>query len=56
MQDNHFENAPGSIQKRKSISDEERAAILERTAGSLTEAEGEELNRIIEEGCEQIDE
>jgi hypothetical protein len=55
MKDNHFENASGSIHKYRSITEAERAAIIDRTAGSLTEAEGEELNRIIEEGCEQID-
>lgn len=38
------------------LSDAERIAIIGRTAGSLTEAEGEELNRIIEKGCEQVDE
>jgi len=31
-------------------------AIIERTAGSLTPEEGDELARTIEEGCEQIDE
>jgi len=34
----------------------ERKALLRRTAGSLTDEEADELARIIEEGCEQIDE
>lgn len=44
------------MHKLKKISDAERAAIIERTAGSLTIEEGDELARIIEEGCEQIEE
>jgi hypothetical protein len=34
----------------------ERKAALRRTAGSLTNEEADEMARIIEEGCEQIDE
>jgi DNA-binding transcriptional regulator/RsmH inhibitor MraZ len=34
----------------------ERKALLRRTAGSLSHEEADELARIIEEGCEQIDE
>ncbi len=34
----------------------ERRAALLRSAGSLTEDEADELERIIEEGCEKIDE
>jgi len=33
----------------------ERLAALERSAGILTDAEGAELERVIEEGCEKID-
>ena len=44
------------IHRLRTISDAERAAIIDRTAGSLTAEEGDELARIIEDGCEQIDE
>ena len=33
----------------------ERLAALERSAGILTDKEGAELERVIEEGCEKID-
>jgi hypothetical protein len=33
-----------------------RHAIIDRTAGSLTREEADELERIIAEGCEQLDE
>lgn len=33
----------------------ERLAALERSAGILTDEEGAELERVIEEGCEKID-
>jgi hypothetical protein len=33
----------------------ERLAALEKSAGILTEEEGAELERAIEEGCEKID-
>jgi len=36
--------------------EEEREAILTRTAGALSPEEADELNRVIEEGCEKIDE
>ena len=52
---NRLANAADYIYKLRTMSDAERAAIIDRTAGSLTSEEGEELNRIIEEGCEQID-
>lgn len=51
-----LESAADYIHRLRTISDAERAAIIERTAGSLTGEEGDELARIIEEGCEQIDE
>ncbi|HEV3315458.1 MAG TPA: hypothetical protein VG488_00765 [Candidatus Angelobacter sp.] len=53
---NRLESAADYIHKLKTISDAERIAIIDRTSGSLTPEEGEELARIIEEGCEQIDE
>ena len=53
---NRLESAADYIHKLKMISDAERAAIIDRTAGSLTTEEGDELARIIEEGCEQVDE
>jgi DNA-directed RNA polymerase subunit F len=34
----------------------ERKALLRRAAGTLSNEEADELARIIEEGCEQIDE
>jgi hypothetical protein len=40
----------------KTISEAERKAIIDRTAGSLTAVEADELERIINEGCERIDE
>jgi len=53
---NRLESAADYIHKLRTISDAERAAIIDRTAGSLTPEEGDELARIIEEGCEQLDE
>ena len=51
-----LESAADYIHKLRTISDAERTAIIDRTAGSLTAEEGDELARIIEEGCEQVDE
>jgi len=53
---NRLESAADYIHKLRTISDAERDAIIDRTAGSLTVEEGDELARIIEEGCEQIEE
>jgi hypothetical protein len=53
---NRLESAADYIHRLRTISDAERTAIIHRTAGSLTAEEGEELARIIEEGCEQLDE
>jgi len=39
----------------KETSRAERLAALERSAGILTDEEGAELERAIEEGCEKID-
>ena len=44
------------IHKLKTISRAERIAIIDRTSGSLTKEEGDEFARIIEDGCEQVDE
>ena len=44
------------IHRLKVISQAERQAILDRTFGSLAEEEAAEMERAIEEGCEQIDE
>jgi hypothetical protein len=51
-----LDSAADYIHRLKTISSAERTAILQRTAGSLTPEEGDELARIIEEGCERIDE
>ena len=51
-----LESAADYIHRLTTIGSAERVAILNRTAGSLTSEEGEELARIIEEGCERIDE
>jgi len=44
------------IRQLKPISQTEREAALARTFGCLSPKEAEELERVIEEGCEQIDE
>ena len=44
------------IHRLKVISQAERQAILDRIFGSFTEEEAAEMERAIEEGCEQIDE
>lgn len=51
-----LDSAADYIHRLKTISSAERTAIIERTAGSLSPEEGDELARIIEEGCEQIGE
>jgi len=38
------------------ISEEERQAALARTSGCLSPEEADEMERVIEEGCERIDE
>ena len=50
-----LDSAADYIHKLKTISRAERIAIIKRTAGSLTKEEGDELARIIDEGCEQVD-
>jgi 3-hydroxyacyl-CoA dehydrogenase len=44
------------VHRLKRISQDERQAILARTAGALAPEEADELDRVIEEGCEKIDE
>jgi hypothetical protein len=51
-----LELAADFVHRLKRISDEERQAILTRTAGALAPEEADEMDRIIEEGCERIDE
>jgi hypothetical protein len=51
-----LEVAADFVHRLKRISEQERQAILTRTAGALSLEEADELERVIEEGCEQIDE
>lgn len=51
-----LEAAADFVHRLKRISQEERQAILARTAGALSPEEADELERVIEEGCEKIDE
>jgi hypothetical protein len=51
-----LDSAADYIHRLKTIDRPEKAAIIQRTAGSLTREEGEELARIIEEGCERFEE
>jgi hypothetical protein len=51
-----LDRAADYIHRLKTISEAERKAIIDRTAGSLTAVEADELERIINEGCERIDE
>ena len=50
-----LEVAADFVHRLKRISEEERQAILARTAGVLSLEEADELGRAIEEGCEKID-
>ncbi len=43
------------IHRLAKISDTERRAAFQKTGGSLTAEEADELKRIIQEGCEKID-
>jgi hypothetical protein len=52
----NLERTADYIDRLKRITDQERQAIIDRTAGSLTREEADELERIIAEGCEQLDE
>jgi hypothetical protein len=51
-----LEVAADFVHRLKRISEDERQAILTRTAGALSREEADELERVIEEGCEKIDE
>ncbi len=44
------------IHRLREISEEERQAIFTRTAGAFTQEEADEMERIIREGCGEIDE
>lgn len=48
-------DAANYIHRLMETSTVERRAALNNTAGALTVAEADELSRIIEEGCEQVD-
>ena len=51
-----LEMAASFIRRLKPISQAEREGALARTFGCLSPEEADELERVIEEGCEQIDE
>jgi hypothetical protein len=51
-----LEAAADIVHRLKRISEEERQTILTRTAGALSPEAADEMNRVIEEGCERIDE
>jgi hypothetical protein len=51
-----LEVAADFVHRLKRISEEERQAILTRTAGVLSPEEVRELEQAIDEGCEKIDE
>ena len=44
------------IRRLTPVGEAERQAALDRTFGCLSPEEADELERVIEEGCEQIDE
>ncbi len=43
------------VHRLREVNREERFSAIERSAAILSESESEELDRIIEEGCEKID-
>ena len=51
-----LEAAADIVHRLKRISEEERHAILSRTSGALSPEAADEMSRVIEEGCERIDE
>jgi hypothetical protein len=51
----NLDRAADYINRLRLITDPERRAIIDRTAGSLTRDEADELERIIADGCEQLD-
>jgi hypothetical protein len=50
-----LEEAASYIHRLREATREERRAALERSAKILSDAEGAELARVIEDGCEKID-
>ncbi len=50
-----LEEAATLIHRLRETARAERRAALERSAAILTDEEGAELERVIEEGCEKID-
>jgi hypothetical protein len=51
-----LEVAADFVHRLKRISQEEREAALARTFGCLSPEEADEMERVIEEGCEQVNE
>lgn len=51
-----LEMAASFIRRCKPVNQEEREAALARTFGCLSREEAAEMERVIEEGCEQIKE
>jgi hypothetical protein len=51
-----LEMAANFIRRLKPINQLEREAALARTFGCLSPEEADEMERVIEEGCEQINE
>ena len=51
-----LEMAASFIRRLKPISHVEREAALARTFGCLSTAEADEMERVVEEGCDQINE
>ena len=51
-----LETAADFIRRLKPVSQAERRAALDRTFGCLSPEEADELERVIEEGCEKFDE
>jgi hypothetical protein len=51
-----LEVAADFVHRLKRISQAEREAALARTFGCLSPEEADEMERVIEEGCEQVNE
>jgi hypothetical protein len=51
-----LELAANYIRRLKPVTREDRTAALDRTFGCLSPEEADQLERVIEEGCEQINE
>ncbi len=50
-----LERAAEFIGRLHAANRQERISILRRTHGSLTDEEADDIERAVEEGCEQID-